>query len=51
MIFRDTDRKIEVKGDLLKKTTNDIYKRDLGFLKGNIFLYDFSKNRILMEKL
>ena len=41
--FRDTGKKFELKGDLLKMITNKNYKADLASLQDKKLMYDFAK--------
>ena len=41
--FRDTVKKFDLKGDLLKKITNKSYNVDLASLSDKKFLYHFAK--------
>ena len=43
LIFLDTGRELELKGDLLKMITNENYNVDLASLADNKLLYDFAK--------
>ena len=43
LTFRDTGKEFELKGDLLKVTTNRNYNVDLASLSDKKLLYDFAK--------
>ena len=43
LTFRDTDKKIELKGDLLKMITNKNYNVNLARLADKKLMYDFAK--------
>ena len=43
MTFRDTGKKFELKGDVLKKITNSKLNVDLASLSGKKLMYDFGK--------
>ena len=50
MIFRDTDNKFELQGDLLKMITNNNYNVDLANLSDKKLLFDFAKEKYFDEK-
>ena len=43
LIFRDTSKEFEVKGDLSKMITNENYNVDLAILSDKNLMYDFAK--------
>ena len=43
LTFRDPERKLELKGDLLKMITNKNYNVDLACLSDKNLMYDFAK--------
>ena len=43
LTFRDKNKQIELKGDLLKKITNQNYNVDLASLRDKKLMYDFAK--------
>ena len=43
LTFRDKNKQIELKGDLLKKITNKNYNVDLASLADKKIMYDFAK--------
>ena len=46
--FCDTGKIVEMKGDLLKKTTNNNYNVDLAIVSDETLMYDFAKKFISM---
>ena len=48
--FRDTGKKFELKGDLLKKMTNKNYNVDLAGLPERKFLFGFARKICFDEK-
>ena len=48
--FRDTDKKFEVKGNLLKKVTNQNYSVDLAISLEKYFVYEFTKKTYIDKK-
>ena len=51
LTFRDTNKVIELKGDLLKMITNNNYNVDLASLSDKKLMYDFAKQMILISQL
>ena len=50
LTFRDTKKRFELKGDLLKMITNKIYNVDLASLSDKKLMYDFAKEMHFDER-
>ena len=48
--FRDTDKKFEVKRNLLKKITNQNYSVDLAISLEKYFVYEYTKETYIDKK-
>ena len=51
LTFRDTDKKSELQGDLLKMMTNKNYNVDLAHLSDKKFMYEFAQEMYFDEKV
>ena len=49
--FRDTNKQVELKGDLLKMRTNKKYNVDLAILADKKLLYDFAKEMYFVKEV
>ena len=50
LTFRDTDKKLELKGNLLKMITNNNYKTDLAILSNKKLMLEFANEMYFDEK-
>ena len=50
LVFRDTDKKFEIRGDFLKMMTNKNFNVDLAKLPDKKMMFDFAKELYVDEK-